>query len=227
MFSLSMVLVPAFSSAQAVVIRHDVDDSEYIVSDSDYPALVDLLEPGDCIGTLITEDTLLTVAHCAEELSTSDRLRVDGSQYAIAAITLHPDWDGWDNDIALIRLEDAVVGVDPYPLYKGTDEEGQTISIVGRGDTATGLDGESGAQTDGLLRRATNVVTSADSKWLEVYFEEPGEDGITELEGVGAAGDSGGPCFIETAAGIGFLVRTAKAFFGGLWRLLLQERTVQ
>ena len=41
-------------SAFAIIIRHDVDDSEYVVADTDYPELFDLYGVGDCIGTLIT-----------------------------------------------------------------------------------------------------------------------------------------------------------------------------
>jgi len=41
------------------------------------------------------------------------------------------------------------------------------------------------------------VVTVANNHWLKVEFESPDEDGVTALEGVGAAGDSGGPAFIE------------------------------
>ena len=56
------------TKAQAIIIRDDLDDSNYLVNDSDYPALVDLIERGDCIGTLVHESYLLTVAHCAADL---------------------------------------------------------------------------------------------------------------------------------------------------------------
>jgi len=187
--------------AAAIVIRHDVEDSAYVVDDADYAALVDLFDPGDCIGTLITADTLITVAHCAEELAVSELLTLQDTSYAVAAVTLHPDYDGENNDIALIRLEEKVIGVAPHSLYRESDEEGQTVAIVGRGTTATGLVGEPGGAPDGKLRRASNIVSSAEGQWLKVYFEAPGESGVTPLEGVGAAGDSGCPVFIETENG--------------------------
>ena len=71
------------------------------------------------------------------------------------------------------------------------------VTVVGRGVTATGVDGEAGGHTDGKLRRATNVVSAVNDQFLEVVFERPGEDGVTDLEGVGAAGDSGSPAFLD------------------------------
>jgi hypothetical protein len=191
----------SLQDAHAIITRHDVDDAEYVVEDSSYPALVDLFGPGDCIATVIHESTLLTVAHCAMDLRDSQTLTVNGISHAIAEVVLHPQWDGWLYDIALIRLVEPVEGVVPYPLYRGSNELGRKVTIVGRGVHATGLEGEPGATLDRKLRRATNLVSDVNGHWIEVTFEEPGEDDITDLEGVGAGGDSGGPAFIETDEG--------------------------
>ncbi len=188
--------------AEAIITRDNVPDASYVVPDAEYPAVVDLFEPGDCIGTLITTQHLLTVAHCAEDLAVSATLSVDGTSYSIAQVTLHPDWNGFDNDIAIAQLESPTSGVTPHTLFAGSDEQGRTLTLVGRGPHATGLQGEPGATTDGQLRRATNLVTSANEQWLQVRFDAPQDAQVTELEGVGAAGDSGGPAFIETTAGL-------------------------
>ncbi len=50
---------------------------------------------------------------------------------------------------------------------------------------------------DGKLRKCTNVVSQVNDHFIEIFFERPGEEGITALEGLGAAGDSGCPAFIE------------------------------
>lgn len=42
------------SDAHAIITRHDVDDADYIVDGAEYPELVDLFEPGDCLATLGT-----------------------------------------------------------------------------------------------------------------------------------------------------------------------------
>jgi hypothetical protein len=193
--ALGLLVAP---EAGAVIIRHDVDDAEYVVPDADYPALVDLIEPGDCIGTLIDPSWLLTVAHCAVDLEVGATLLVSGSPHAVAEVVLHPSWQDADAyDIALVRLADAVTEVDPFPLYRGSEERGAVVTLVGRGVTATGLEGERGGDTDGKLRRATNVVTAVDDHFIEVAFERAEDEGVTPLEGVGAAGDSGCPVFID------------------------------
>lgn len=188
----------AVSSAHAIVIRDDVSDDAYVVPDEAFAAVVDLISRGDCAATLVHPSFLLTVAHCANELAVGASLDVNGTSHRVAQIALHPSWRDRDAfDIALVRLETAVSDVAPIPLYRDTDELGAFVTIVGRGDTATGLVGEGGAQNDGRLRRATNVVSAVNEHFLEVVFEGPEDPGVTDLEGVGAAGDSGGPVFIE------------------------------
>jgi hypothetical protein len=193
LWTLSLTKLPA------IIIRDDLDDSNYLVNDSDYPALVDLIERGDCIGTLVHESYLLTVAHCAADLDPGDSLNVNGTPYSVAEIIPHPQWNQRrdEYDIALVRFSRPVEGVTPLPIYRGGDETGSLITLVGRGDTNTGLQGERGARNDGKLRRCTNIATSVDDHFIEIRFEKPGEEGITSLEGVGAAGDSGCPVFIE------------------------------
>ena len=75
--------------AHAVLTRHDLSDSNYVVSDADYPALVNLFEPSDCIGTLVHESYLLTVAHCAADLRNGQSLKVNGVSHAIAEVIMH------------------------------------------------------------------------------------------------------------------------------------------
>ena len=189
------------SPAHAIIMRHDVPEADYRVDDADYPALVDLFEPGDCLGTLIRDDAVLTVAHCAVDLKRSDTLTFAGVEHGIAAIRIHPDYRGFRDDIAMVFLSEPVVGIDPVPVYRGSDEKGAVLTIVGRGIHGTGRTGERGGSDDGMLRRATNLVTAVDVQWLEVYFDAPGEPGALPLEGVGAGGDSGGPAFLDTPDG--------------------------
>lgn len=188
----------AAPDANAIIIRDDVADSEYIVDEADYPALVTLFPPDDCAATLFHESHLVTVAHCGVDLSPGDSLEIGGTPSTVAEVTLHPMWTDGDNyDIAVIRLEEAVQGVDPLPLYRGADELGAVVTLVGRGTTGTGIEGENGGNNDAVLRRATNVVISVDEFLLEVLFDAPADADVTELEGVGASGDSGGPVFLD------------------------------
>ena len=195
---LSLVLT-TIQQAEAIIIRDDRDDADYIVKDADYPALVDLIEKGDCIGTLVHESFLLTVAHCAADMDEGDPLVINKTPNSVSKIILHPKWKKRrdEYDIALLRLKKPVKNVTPLPIYRGSDEVGNSITLVGRGVTANGLRGERGAKNDGKLRKCTNIVTKVDDHFIEILFERPGEDGITEIEGVGAAGDSGCPVFMR------------------------------
>ncbi len=189
------------SVAAAIMTRDDLPDTDYVVADAEFPQLVDLFRPGDCLGTLIDPSFLLTAAHCAVDLAPGATLVVAGVGHTVAEVLVHPDFQGGPNDIALIRFDVPVEGVTPIPPYRGTDEEGQLLTLAGRGVHATGLEGERQGSTDGLLRRATNKVHRATDQWLEAIFDAPGDPDVTDLEGIGAAGDSGGPAFIDNEDG--------------------------
>jgi len=184
--------------ARAIITRHDVDDAEYIVDGADYPALVELFEPGDCLGNLVHPSYLLTVAHCATDLELGASLSIGGEARTVATITLHPRWrDGDAFDIALVGLDTPVEEIEPISLYRAEDEVGSEIELLGRGLHGTGENGESGATDDGQLRRATNTVDSVDDHFLRLTFDPPSREASTRLEGVGAGGDSGGPVFLR------------------------------
>lgn len=190
-------MLTLLASAGAIVGRDDLPADAYVVPDADWPALVDLIEPGDCIGTLIEPSFLLTVAHCAVDVREGRTFDVAGVQVVASAVFVHPDWRDRDvHDVALVRLEAPITHVEPVPLGDAQVTVGDVVGIVGRGISATGLEGEDGGVTDGRLRRATNVVTAVGDASFAVLFDPPGPT-ATDLEGVGAAGDSGGPVFRE------------------------------
>tara|TARA_Y100001968_G_scaffold324808_1_gene364899 strand:- start:259 stop:498 length:240 start_codon:yes stop_codon:yes gene_type:complete len=43
-----------FQDAAAIITRDDVTDASYVVADADCPAVIDLFEPGDCLGTVLS-----------------------------------------------------------------------------------------------------------------------------------------------------------------------------
>lgn len=206
---LQMTLLVAFAtplflpvSAEAIIRRHDLDDSAYIVEATEYPAMVDLLEPGDCIATLIAPTWLITAAHCAEHFVLPGTLTIADNTFEVEAVKLPTTWQDDLDDIALIQLKEAVTDVAPIGLYTQSDEVGQTVWFVGRGDTNTGLQGQSGASVDGKTRRASNTIVAADNWWIEFVFNSPEDSEVTELEGISGDGDSGGPALIETLDGL-------------------------
>ena len=90
-------------------------------------------------GTLIAPGWVLTAAH-ATELAPAEQLRftVGGRTYTGAQTYEHPLWRGTNRitegyDIALIRLEEDVFGVNPASLYRGSEITGRNAMLVGAG----------------------------------------------------------------------------------------------
>lgn len=197
-----LVLFGMTAVAFAIIRRDDVDDSAYLVEASEFPAVVDLLEPGDCLATLIAPRWAITAAHCVEALTLPRTLEFGLQNVEVLGVVCHPEYDGESDDIALVHLSEAVDGVAPVSLYRSNDELGMQVVLVGRGDTGTGIDGQAGASLDLLTRRATNTVAQVETQWIRFVFHGPSDVEATALEGISGDGDSGGPAFIETPEGL-------------------------
>lgn len=191
-----------------MIIRHDRSDRDSLVDEQQWPALTSFFR-GHGAASLITPTWLLTAAHVAESIPTEVRLSVElaGKRYPIARTILHPAYDReWmardesdeDNgsnavDLALVELAFPVENVLPFDLYDRSDERGQEVILLGRGEFGNGIRGARGF--DRALRQATNQIDEVDAYWLKFRFDAPPEG--TFLEGVCGAGDSGGPAFIQ------------------------------
>lgn len=178
-----------------IVRRHDRSDADYLELGAGFPAVAKLGgRMGD--GTLVRPDWILTAAHVADGMLRRDNRSVviGGGQYEARAVYLHPAWRQMGpHDIALIQLDRAVVGVEPMALFRGSGEAGQVAIMVGHGMHGDGQSGPSGE--DGQRRAATNRIESVDDRQLVFVFDE-GVD-ATELEGIPAGGDSGGPALLS------------------------------
>jgi hypothetical protein len=176
-----------------------------------------------CSGTLVREDVVLTAAHCTDFLVEEgpdgfgpDDLRIsfdpegDGPYYEVASIVVHPDWfkagPCFGNskhaclappaeDIALVFLEDPVLGVTPAPIagedyLDGLDLTSETFTVVGYGTDAfiTGSAGSPKAITvfDGIRSyREVTIITTHDAF----------PDRFLKITAGVCFGDSGGPLF--------------------------------
>ncbi len=185
-----------------IVTRHDKDEHQFIVNPSDYPAVIqlrlrDLTGSVEMEGTLIAPNWIVTAAHGLNSVEANQTLSILDSLYQITQIISHPSFDGFEHDIALINLDKKIVGVQPIPLYRDTNELGKQITIMGRGGSGTGQTGPH--QYDSKFRIATNKIDSVSSHWIKFRFDEPSNPNTTDLEGISGPGDSGGPAFIEIA----------------------------
>jgi len=195
--SLALWLVAAFgSTAAAILHRHDVPAEQFVVDGAEFPAVVDLLEPGDCLATLVDPEWLLTAAHCAVDLRDEQTFAIGEERVGLRWWTVHERSDGFAFDIALVRL-DREVTVPPVPLRSAPDAVGDEVVFVGRGDHGTGDVGERGASLDGQTRRATNTIDLVDERLIGFTFHAPDDPGATALEGISGPGDSGGPAFVR------------------------------
>ncbi len=205
------------SIASAIVIRHDVDDSEYRIPASDFPALVDM--PNEGHGVLIAPQWVITAAHTIPTHSALKQVVINGASRDVEHVFIHPGYKtppkelidqaiatgeamliavylSSSDDIALLRLTQPVTDIAPVTLYKNDDQPGHVIKIVGKGATGTGANGHDPRGPNRTeLRRAYNKVTSAHDRWFCYVFNEP--PAAHPLEGILGNGDSGGPVLMQ------------------------------
>jgi secreted trypsin-like serine protease len=215
-YSLLMLLV-ASSAASAIVIRHDVDDAEYRIPASEFPALVDM--SGEGHGVLIDPQWVITAAHTIPGHSRLQRVAINGVSRDVERVVMHPgyrrppqelinqamatgDWIlavvqiASSDDIALIKLARPVTDVAPVTIHKESVEPGRIVKIIGKGATGTGATGHDPRGPNRTeLRRAFNTITSAHDRWFCYVFDEPAS--ALPLEGKTGSGDSGGPALVQ------------------------------
>ena len=170
------------SPAHAIVIRHDVDDAEYVQDDGAYPAVFEFFDRRGGVATLVGPQWALTVGHVGQEVRPGHQVTIAGRSYTVERVILHPEWETKMLEMALLELDRPVHGVEPIPPYEKEDELGQIVIFVGRGDTGTGLTGP--ISQDHKLRAATNRVERVEGDMLVFRFDAPEDEHVTPLEGV-------------------------------------------
>lgn len=215
---LLIALLLASSSAGAIVIRDDVEDSKYRIPPSEFPALADM--PGEGHGVLIAPQWIVTAAHAVTWQPEIKQVVVNGVARDVEKLVIHPGYKKppqelldqslatWDwtlfraslsasDDIALIKLAKPISDVSPISLNKGEREFNEIVKIIGKGATGNGDTGYQFSDPHRTeLRRAENKVTSAYGRWLCYSLDTPSE--ALPLEGGSGSGDSGGPVLIRS-----------------------------
>lgn len=187
-------------TAKPIVIRHDVDDSEYkdfAKSDNSTVTFYGIYKSEEVVagtGTVVADRWVVTAAHVAKYLVRSGKIQFKESFYEIEDVVRHPLWQDqqFPNDIALVKLTASIENATIAKLYNSSNEKGKIATLVGRGDHGNGIEGVVGS--DKNLRAATNLVTAVKEQWLQFVFDS-GENALA-LEGISGPGDSGGPAFV-------------------------------
>lgn len=195
--ALLLIILSALNSL-AIVMRHDRDISQYSALGERFKSVCSVRRQTTC--TLISPNWVITAAHVIEGFPPFTELFVTfgDKQYPVEKILIHPsrarNTIDSSADIALFKLKIPVEGIKPVLLYEKNDEAEKLITLVGYGRTGNGLTGPTGEKVKVPLG-ATNRIEAHFENSLVITFDLP--PGGTELEGIGGAGDSGGPALLE------------------------------
>ena len=181
--------------AEAIIIRHDVADAQYKVPSTELPQLATFYFDG-AHGTLIAPTWVLTAAHATFCVKPNSSIRLNAKHHTVKRVYVHKDYTpGRSHDIALIELQQPVLGVTPFSLNTKSDELNKNLWFIGIGGTGNGLTGQTvdNFENKGQMRKAQNTVTLAQGPLLKFTFDKG--DNALALEGVSGGGDSGGPAY--------------------------------
>ena len=197
-----------------------VTDQQYRDLGATHPEVGQVMGVGlNGSGTYIGGTWVLTAGHVAL-FKSGGTFSIGGDSYSIVRSLTAPGYTfGMDtNDIGLVQLANAVLGIAPAPMVSLADDAvllGQITTWVGYGQGGTGRTGSIGLP--GTLRGFTNnidgfgptfgLVTS--SMFTDFYgptacsIRSPIPTLSTALEGNVAPGDSGGGVFLEGLGMVG------------------------
>jgi len=194
------LMAAAVSSAHLMIIRHDVEDDEYLQAEGAYPAVFDVFQGRGGVVALVAPHWALTVGHVGRDIPQGHQVTIVGQPYTVKQVILTRTGNPGIWRARCWSWTGRLRGVDPIPLHNRGDDQGQIVTFVGRGDSGTGLTGP--VDYDHRLRAATNRIERTEGSMLAIRFDAPGDENVTPLEGISGPGDSGDPVFLEIAEGL-------------------------
>jgi secreted trypsin-like serine protease len=185
-------------SAFALLIRADRDDAEYLEMATKYVSAVSIDIAGGGEGVLIDARWILTsarVGSALKQMKTLPQVKVGTREIKVQSVWVHPVWRPGSNsaDLALIYLARAA-NVEPTPVYRGDDEAGKSVVIVGHGDT--GKIGDKATRQDHKVRAGINTIDRLSPKVFAMSVKT-GDD-ASDLQAAFTSAESGGPAYYQT-----------------------------
>ncbi|GLZ29974.1 serine protease [Lentzea sp. NBRC 105346] len=175
-------------------------------STKDYPFAVFLVRPGVktnfCGGSVIAPNKILTAAHCADDdegnptppadinvVAGRDDERTNAGVLAkVTKVALHPKWDGFANDFAVLTL-DRKLSFQAIPLAttkdSGLHAVGKRLTVLGWGRTVND-------NPDSPLLMKTTVPVQPDRPCRDYYGKDTGGVDLYDAKVMICAGDNTG-----------------------------------
>lgn len=185
------------------------------IAESEFPAVRQILRRSGssnyiCSGTFISDNALLTAAHCLDTLTPrNNRLERTGEQALHA--WRHPDYNGdlGGTDLGLLIFPDHTAS-EFASIRSVVPKKGDALTIVGYGNNEVWTTSSwwSGKQIKGrgagVKRKGNNVIANLARGMIHFYGVPGRAPGVAlGADVLSASGDSGGPLFIDSAlAGI-------------------------
>ena len=148
---------------------------------------------GQCSGTLIASNMVLTAGHCIPENANERQdFEAEGRSYSASRAVVHPAYNS-GVDLAVMALNQHVAGISPVEINRTTPQVGQMLTLVGYGATGSAQNGHDGSF--GVKHVGTTPIDEVTPIEVNWNFDHASESNT-------APGDSGGAAFLNVGGAL-------------------------